>query len=1311
AYVLYTSGSTGRPKGVMVPHGALTNFLCSMQKSPGIERTDRLLAITTLAFDIAGLELYLPLIAGARLIIASRAAVVDGKQLIHLLQQHEITLLQATPAGWQMLLASGWEGKRDLKALAGGEALPGSLAEALLPRTASLWNLYGPTETTIWSTTQLIHRPDAISIGRPIANTQIYVLDCLLQPRPIGVVGDLYIGGEGVARGYLNRPELTAERFIPNPFGPGRLYKTGDLARWLPDGNIEYLGRVDHQVKIRGFRIELGEIEAVLGSHPAVQTCVVVAREDAPGDKRLVAYLVEAAPGLLPTDTRERVAALRSHLQSRLPDYMVPGAFVWLDALPLTPNGKVDRRALPAPESSVSSESHAAPRTASEQALAEIWQQVLRVDQVGVQDNFFGLGGHSLLATQVLSRIRQQLSVELPLRALFEAPTVEGLAAEVDKLRPASGADAFSAILPADRSQPLPLSHAQERLWFLDQLDSSHSAYNMPGAVRLSGELDVAALECSLQEIVRRHEALRTVFGLQEGQPVQQILPAAFHLPLIDLSMLEGQDAEVERLLAAEIHHAFDLAQGPLFRATLLCLQPQREHVLLLNLHHTVGDGWSLEVLQRELAVLYNAFRQGQRTPLPELPLQYADFALWQRCWLAEGALEEQLLWWQEYLAAAPELLPLPTDRPRPPVQSYRGAIHTVALAPDLIEALHALAGRSGATHFMVLLAAFQLLLMRWSGQSDIVVGVPVANRNRVEIEPLIGLFVNTLAVRSQLQDETEIPLSFAALLEQVRQNMLDAQRRQDVPFEKVVERLQPVRALSHSPIFQVMFNLLQTTAAPLTLSGVRVEPVEAAYSIAKFDLTLTVVENHDAVSTAAFEYNTDLFDRATVERMAGHFETLLRGIVADPACSVAALPLLTTAERHQLLVEWNETAADFGQDRCIHTLFEEQVERTPDAVAVVFEEAQLTYAELNARANQLAHTLQGLGVGPDVLVGLCVERSLEMVVGLLGILKAGGAYVPLDPTYPAERLAFMLEDAAVSVLLTQALLLGVLPMAATQVICLDRDWPAVALNPTANLHSPVQPHHLAYVIYTSGSTGRPKGAMNTHVGICNQLLWLQATYPFTCLDRMLQKTSLGFDAAVWEIFSPLLAGASLVVASPDGHRDPAYLVRVIRERAVSIVQFVPTALRALLDEPGIALCHTLRRVFCGGEALSIGLQTQVSKMLAVQLINLYGPTEAAVQSVVWPCESDDYRGIVPIGRPVANTQAYILDVHQQPTPVGVAGELHIGGVQVGAGYLNRPELTAERFIPNPFGPGRLYKTGDLARWLPDGNIEYLGRV
>ncbi|MFZ4851340.1 MAG: condensation domain-containing protein, partial [Caldilinea sp.] len=581
-----------------------------------------------------------------------------------------------------------------------------------------------------------------------------------------------------------------------------------------------------------------------------------------------------------------------------------PGAFVWLEALPLTPNGKVDRRRLPAPESAAPAESYLAPRTASERSLAEIWQQVLGIGQVGVQDNFFGLGGHSLLATQVISRIRQQLSVELPLRALFEAPTVEGLAAEVDRVQPAEEGAAFAAILPADRSQPLPLSHAQERLWFLDQLDGSHSAYNMPGAVRLSGELDVAAVERSLQEIVRRHEALRTVFGLQEGQPVQQILPAAFHLPRIDLSMLESQDAEVERLLVAELHHAFDLAQGPLFRATLLCLQPQREHVLLLNLHHTVADGWSMELLQRELAALYNAFRQGGSSPLRELPLQYADFALWQRRWLAAGALEQELAWWERYLAGSPELLPLPTDRPRPPVQSYRGATHTVALAPELLAELQTLARQSGATPFMVLLAAFQVLLMRCSGQSDIVVGTPVANRNRVEIEPLIGLFVNTLALRSQLQDEMGRPFSFVALLEQVRQNTLEAQRHQNAPFEKVVERLQPVRALSHSPLFQVMFNLLQPTAAPLTLSGMRVEPLAAAYSIAKFDLTLTVVEDDEAQSTAAFEYNTDLFDRTTIERMAGHFETLLRGIVADPTCSVAELPLLTAAERHQLLVE-----------------------------------------------------------------------------------------------------------------------------------------------------------------------------------------------------------------------------------------------------------------------------------------------------------------------------------------------------------------------------------------------------------------------
>nr|MDZ8284339.1 amino acid adenylation domain-containing protein [Nostoc sp. ChiSLP01] len=1147
-----------------------------------------------------------------------------------------------------------------------------------------------------------------VPIGRPLANTQIYILDSQKQPTPINVPGEVYIGGAGLARGYLNRPELTQEKFIPNPFNDdsqARLYKTGDLARYLSDGNIEFLGRIDQQVKIRGFRIEPEEIEAVLSSYPHIEQAVVIATEDTPNNKRLVAYVV--------SDNQDfSTHQLREFLQQQLPAYMMPSAFVILDTLPLTPNGKIDRLALPAPEpENTRTEEYLAPHTPGEEIIADIFALVLGIKTVGIHDNFFELGGHSLLATQLISRLRQSFEVEIPLKAVFGAPSVAQLDQAIAQLR--THGQGLS-LPPIERIAPdtekIPLSFAQERLWFLNQLEGASATYNRPAALRLSGTLNLNALHQALAEIIRRHEALRTSFANINGTPMQVIQPEArMDMEVVNLQHLEQSERELvlEQQLQQAAIDPFDLESAPLIRCSLWQLS-NSDYVFGINMHHIVSDGWSIGVLIQELSALYKAFCAGESSPLPNLEIQYADFALWQRQWLSGSVLEEQMQYWVSQLQGVPELLQLPTDRPRPSVQSYRGAIACSSLSTELTEKLKSLSRRAGSTLFMTLLSAFATLLYRYSGQPDVIIGSPIANRHRSKIEPLIGFFVNTLVLRTRLEDNP----SFEQLLAQVRETTLQAYEHQDVPFEQVVEALQPQRSMSHSPLFQVMFVLQNAPMGDLELPGLSLSVLEQQGTIAKFDLTLSMSETSAGLE-CEWEYNTDLFDPSTIERMTSHFENLLSAITSNPQQRVSELPLLSTAERQQLLFEWNDTQTEYSLDKCIHSLFEEQVDSTPDAVAVVFQE-QLTYHQLNARANQLAHYLQTLGVGPEVLVGICVERSLEMVVGLLGILKAGGAYVPIDPTYPQERLSYMLHDAGVKVLLTQKNLLSSVPSHTAQMICLDTDWEAIEQHSQENLVSSVGADNLAYVIYTSGSTGQPKGVMNTHHGIRNRLLWMQEAYQLTSSDRVLQKTPFSFDVSVWEFFWPLLTGARIVVARPEGHKDSNYLINLIAQEQVTTIHFVPSMLQAFLQEDSLEDCSSLRRVFCSGEALSFELKERFFQYFECEFHNLYGPTEAAIDVTFWRCQPQLNYQLVPIGRPIANTQIYILDQQMQPVPIGVTGELYIGGDGLARGYLNRPELTQERFVLNPFSPdksARLYKTGDLARYLCDGNIEYIGRI
>ena len=1326
AYVIYTSGSTGKPKGVLIPHSGLLNLVFWHQRAFSITSSDRATQLAGTAFDASVWEVWPTLASGASIYLIEPEILLSPEKLRDWLLTKQITITFIPTPVAEKLLSVQWPSDGALQImLTGGDKLH-QYPSASIP--FKVVNNYGPTENTVVTTSGLVlcDGTDNTSphIGRPIDNTQVYILDRYLQPVPIGVPGELHIASVSLARGYLNRPDLTQEKFIPHPFSdePGdRLYKTGDKARYLPDGNIEYLGRIDNQVKIRGFRIELGEIEAVFRQHPGVRETVVIARVDIAGDKQLVAYIV---PYQEPVPTN---SDLRRFLKEQLPDYMVPSAFVTLESLPLTPNGKVDRRALPEPELRPELElTFVAPRTPIEEMLASIWAGVLSIEQVGVHENFFELGGHSLLATQVISRVRDTISIELPLRSLFEAPTIAELAEWVENLLKNGQSVQALPLLPIPRSESIPLSFAQARLWFLDQLQPNSAFYNIPLALRLSGQLNIAALQSSINAIIQQHEALRTNFTTQEGQPVQVIASTKnLELLVVDLLHLRESEREIEaqRLVNEQANRPFNLEREPLLRGTVLQLG-ETEYVLLLTMHHIISDGWSMGVFVRELTELYKAFCTGAPPSLPELPVQYADFALWQRQWLQGEILVPQLDYWKEQLLDAPALLELPTDRPRPAVQTFRGGYYYTALSFELSAELTALSKRAGVTLFMTLFAVFGILLYRYSGQDDIVVGTPVANRNRREIEGLFGFFVNTLVLRTDLSGNP----SFEQLLGRVKEVALGAYAHQDLPFEQLVEALQPTRDLSYTPLFQVMFALDDASVPSVELPELAVSSYPVEIGTAKFDLTLSMENTADGL-VGVWEYNTDLFDDATIARMARHFQTLLEAIAANPIQPISELPLLTEAERHQLLFEWNNTFAKYPQDKCIHQLFEEQVELTPDAVALVFEGTQLTYRELNARANQLAHYLLSLGVEPEVLVGICVERSLEMVVGLLGILKAGGAYVPLDPAYPSERLAFMLEDSAVPVLLTQQRLVDGLPQHEAQVVCLDTQWEIIAQYSSENTACGVNASNLAYVVYTSGSTGKPKGVTIQHRSLVNYTTAVSIEYEIEkcdseallrSADRILQFSSISFDASAEEIYTCLIEGATLVLRTDSMLDSIGIFLQKCRDWEITVLA-LPTAywheLTAILSKENFALPPSLRLVSIGGEkALPERWKTWIERVgQQVRLVNIYGPTEATVGTTI--CElsaANPALTEVPIGRPIRNVQTYILDQNQQSVPIGVPGELHIGGDGLARGYLNRPDLTQEKFISNPFSnePGeRLYKTGDKARYLPDGNIEYLGRI
>jgi amino acid adenylation domain-containing protein/non-ribosomal peptide synthase protein (TIGR01720 family) len=1318
AYIIYTSGSTGKPKGVAVEHRQLVNQLDWAGAELRLTPADKVLQKASFSFDASMLEIFLPLAFGAQIVVARPGGEQDAEYLVQLAIEKKVSYVDLAPSLLEAMLSSrGVEEWRSLRVLSSGaEELKLELVETFYRHLpwAILWNTYGPTEATVQST-YIACRPgaEAAPIGAPIANTQVYVLDRQMTPSPLGVPGELFIGGAGVARSYYRRPDLTAEKFVPNPYASdagARLYRTGDLARWSVDGTLEFLGRTDEQVKIRGFRIEPGEIERALMSHPSVRDALVMVREHS-GQKQLAGYVVTGS-----TPESGLADALRSHLRKVLPEYMVPPALMALAAWPLTPNGKIDRRALPMPEQQA--QNYRAPRTAAEEILCGIFADVLSAEQVSIDDNFFALGGHSLLATRVTNRVRTALSAELSVRALFECPTVAELAQRLE-----AGRQSPLLLTRIDRSQRLPLSYAQQRMWFLYKMEGPSATYNISLAVKLTGKLDTGVLEKALMEVVRRHEPLRTIFPDVDGRAYQKILSVGEAWPgLVVENIKEG---ELRQRLSMAAATRLDLGRETPLRAWLFQID-EHTHVLALVLHHIAGDGWSMGPLAADIERAYTAQRSGKSPEFDDLPVQYADYAIWQREVLGDerqpgSLLEKEIAFWRSMLADAPQELNLPLDRARPAIASYHGDTVSVPLSAPLHRSLLQLARQNDATLFMVLLAGFATLLSKLGAGDDVPVGSVIAGRNDTALENLIGFFANTLVLRADLSGDP----SFTELIARVKKFALSAYAHQSVPFERLADALQPERSQARHPLFQVAMVLQNAPQAAVELPGLKMETLPASSAVARFDLLLTCTEQFSRTGepeglTAEFEYSTDLFEKQTVEQIAARFVRLLRQITETPQKTLRGLEILDNAERKTLLHEFNDTAAAIPETSLM-ALLEKQAAQTPGAPALLFEKQQVSYAELNRRANQLARFLVAHGAGPEALVGIALDRSLELVIALLATLKAGAAYLPLDLDYPAMRLAGMVSDAAPAVILSRRELRAKLPESALQKIqCLDDAEVNAAIGKAgeenlqdAERSQPLRPDHPAYCIYTSGSTGTPKGAVISHRAIVNRLLWMQAEYQLTAEDRVLQKTPFSFDVSVWEFFWPLLAGAALVIARPEGHKDPAYLAELIQHEKITTIHFVPSMLHAFLQEPASAHCTGLRRVICSGEALSAELQARSTSVLGAALHNLYGPTEAAVDVSFWECSRGAASGSVPIGRPIWNTRLYVLDGALQLVPVGVQGELYIAGVGLARGYLKRAALTAERFVADPFGPpgSRLYRTGDLARWRHDGALEFIGRA
>ena len=1309
AYVIYTSGSTGQPKGVGNTHGALAERLQWMQATYQLNETDVLMQKAPISFDVSVWECFWPLITGCRLVLAGPGEHRDPHRIAQLVQEHGVTTLHFVPPLLQLFidepLAAECTSLRRL--FSGGEALPAELRNRVLARlpAVQLHNRYGPTETAI----NVTHWQCAASdgerspIGRPLGNVICRVLDEQLNPLPAGVPGELCIGGIGLARGYLGRAGLTAERFVADPLGAAgtRLYRTGDRARWNADGVLEYLGRLDQQVKLRGFRVEPEEIEARLLAQAGIAQAVVLVR-----DAQLIGYYTADAEL---DEQRVKIA-----LAAELPEYMVPALLMRLDAMPLSPSGKLDRRALPEPV--WQTREHVEPHTPLQLHIAAIWREVLGLPRIGLRDDFFALGGHSLLATQIISRTRQACDVELPLRTLFEASELGDFAEQVGLIQAAGQRNQQMAIAKVDRSQPVPLSYSQQRMWFLWQMEPDSPAYNVGGMARLRGVLDVGRFEAALQALIMRHETLRTTFPSVDGVACQKVSAQTnVRMDWQDFSALNEPQRQrrLQQLADVEAHTPFNLETGPLLRACLVKAGEQ-EHYLVLTLHHIVTEGWAMDIFARELSALYEAFIDERDSPLPALPVQYLDYSVWQRQWMEAGERQRQLDYWTAQLGNEHPLLELPGDRPRPPVQSHRGELYRFDLSDELAARVRAFNAQHGLTLFMTMTATLAVLLYRYSGQTDLRIGAPVANRIRPESEGLIGAFLNTQVLRCQLTGQMRV----SELFEQVRHTVIEGQSHQDLPFDHLVEALQPPRSAAYNPLFQVMCNVQRWEfQQSRQLAGMTVEYLANDARATKFDLNLEVTDLDHRLG-CCLTYSTDLFDEPRIARMAEHWRNLLEALVADPGQRLSELPLLSADEQRALQDSLGVEKGEHRLDQCIHQLFSQQASQRPEAPALTFAGVTLSYAQLDERANRLAWMLRERGVGPQVRVGLALPRSLEMVIGLLAILKAGGAYVPLDPEYPLDRLHYMIEDSEIGLLLSDAALfeaLGELP-ATVACWCLEDDSPVLANYPAEALPFVSLAQHQAYLIYTSGSTGKPKGVVVSHGEIAMHCQAVIERFDMRPDDCELHFYSINFDAATERLLVPLLCGARVVLRA-QGQWDAEEICALIRTHRINVLGFTPSY-GSQLAQWLATQQQTLpvRMCITGGEALTGEHLQRIRAAFTPQLFfNAYGPTETVVMPLasLAPEQLEEGAGSVPIGSIVGARVAYILDADLALVPQGASGELYIGGAGLAQGYHQRPGMTAERFVADPFAGkgGRLYRTGDLVRQRADGLVEYLGRI
>ena len=1305
AYIIYTSGSTGKPKGVLLHHRGLINTIYAQMRDFRITPESRGLQFASYSFDAAVSEVFSALLSGAALYIIEKETILSKSELTAFLNDNKISYVTLPPS--LLALLTDVELPHLETVISVGEACSVPLARQWMER-CRFFNGYGPTEATIgcvWGQiTSLSEELHTAPIGRPIYNDRIYIVDPFMHPQPVGVPGELCIESPGLAYGYLHRGELTAERFVANPFSTeadSRLYRSGDLARWLDDGTIEFIGRIDFQVKIRGNRIELGEIESAILQDNTVKEAVVLAVGSDPQSLRLAAYVV-------PASGEFDVDSLRDALRERLPEYMQPASFTVMASFPLTHNGKVNRRALPEPDFERQDTPAETAVTPVQEVLLSLWRDVLRVENISVNDNFFHIGGHSLLATQLVSRIRDAFDVEIPLRRLFEQPTIAWLARLIEEERNSEKGYAPPPLKAMERPDDIPLSFAQQRLWFLDQLQPGGTFYNIPAAFAIEGELNIEALRKALEAMTRRHEVLRTRFADNNGKPVQ-VIPDQVELPFSveDYAQLDenARQQQVARAVKKAAGHVFNLAVGPLWISTLHILNA-RSYIFTITLHHAIADGWSMGIFISEMAELYRAFNEDKTPRLPALEVQYADYALWQQEWLRGEVLQRQIDFWRSALGENPPVLELPYDFPRPAVQTFNGTAVQHTLSAELSARVREESAALGVTPFMLMLAAFQTLLHRYSRQDEIIVGSPIANRNHSGTESLIGFFVNNLILKSDFSGTPD----FETLVLDVRDFMLEAYAHQDVPFEQIVDALVTRRDTSRSPIFQVMFvyqNLPQTGAG---LSGIRLEALEHESHTAKFDLSVTVSPGE--TMAVQFEYNSDLFREETIRRMMGHFENILQTLLEDIELPVDEAEFLDEEEMNYLLREGNRTEKVFEGPHTVPGQFERMAQRHPDETALIFQSApgsavtHLTYAQLNSAANRLAHKLLDSGVQREEIIGISLERGPEMIIAMLAILKSGAAYLPIDPQYPRERIAYMIEDSGLQRILTGESLSALFTDDKVRIITVDRadafeefsdDNPAI----------PLEAENLAYVIYTSGSSGRPKGTLLHHGGACNLAALQHEAFETGTGSRILQFASLSFDAATWEFLMALLSGSALVLTSKETIADAEALTALVEEQKVSTVTLPPSVLAVWPQKE----LPDLKTIITAGEAVPGPLVNTWSK--GRRFFNAYGPTETTVCATMHRCEGN-YSSTPPIGRANANFKTYVLDEKLNPVPIGVPGELCVSGTGLARGYHNRPELTVEKFVPHPFAetPGeRLYRTGDLVRRLPEGELEFLGRI